>query len=182
MRLAAVLGVLLLAGSAAGAEIHRLEVLERDGGFRVELAFRVNTRADRVLRALTDYPNLERLHPGIVESEVLRRDAGEAVRVRTVVRGCVAFFCRELERVQEVVAQGGFAIRTRIIPEKSDFRRGNSEWEISPVRGGTQVRLRSYMVPGVQVPPLLGPWAIRHSLKNSLRGLVQRLEELGDEG
>ncbi len=182
MGVAVVIGLFLLTGSVAGAEIHQLEVRNRGEVYKVELAFRVGTRADAVFKALTDYANLKKLHPGIVESEVLRGPPGLPLRVRTVLRGCIAFFCRDLERVQMVTAQGGFAIRTRIVPEESDFREGESAWELRPVRGGTEVRLRSRMIPELEVPPVLGPWAIKHSLERNLRDLIQHLERLGDSG
>lgn len=174
------LSLILLCG-AAGVEAATIRSLtvERDGpAYRVRFEAVVDLAPDRVFAVLTDYDRLQRLNPRIVEAQRMS-SAGGGERVRTVLEGCVLFFCRRLERVEEIRASDRRLIVAGIVAEASDFRAGKSRWELAAVAGGTRIRFRSRMVPDFFVPPLVGPMAIESGLRENMRTLVRRLEKVG---
>jgi len=176
-----VLGCAVVTDGAA-ATVRELEVEHRDEAYRVRFEAVVNLAPDRVFELLTDYDRLEQLNPGIVEAERLsHKKDPDAEWVRTVVKACVAFFCRSMKRVEAVQSHDQRVIVARLVPEQSDFRSGKSRWELAAVSGGTRIRFRSRMVPDFWVPGVIGPWAVKREMGNHLRGLVQRLEELAGE-
>jgi hypothetical protein len=180
-RLGIVLLVLGLMGPAR-AGIETLEVRRGDTGYGVLLIATVDRPPERVYAVLTDYAHLSRLNPSIIRSRVVGRGPGEAVQVRSVIEGCVLFFCRKLVRVERVKELAGRQLRARIVPEKSDFRRGVARWWVFPgAEGGSRLRLEAEVVPDFWVPPVIGPWATEQSLREDLTTLVRRLGEAGSE-
>lgn len=164
--------------SADPATFRGLTVSREQEAFEVRFEAVVAAPPERVFAVLTDFDRLQRLNPAIVESRRLAPTAGNGVRVRTVLEGCVAFFCRRMRRVEAVRSSDQRLIRTRILPEESDFRSGRSRWELAAITGGTRVRYRARLVPDFWVPPVIGPWAIKRTLRSGFRTLVQRLERL----
>ena len=178
-----ILGVVvggLAAANGQAATVRNLQIDQDGEAYRVSFEAVVALAPDRVFALLTDYDHLERLHPGIVEAERLGREGEAANQVRTVLKACVAFFCRELSRVEEIESSDQRLIRARILPESSDFRAGKSHWELAAVAEGTRIRFRSRMVPDFWVPMGIGPWAVKRAMGEQLRGLVRRMEQLED--
>lgn len=172
----------LAAASGAAAGVRVMEVERKGEAYHVRFEAVVGLAPDRVFGLLTDYDRLERLHPGILEAERLPDsgpDAPQGKRVRTVLEGCVAFFCRETEKIETVHSSDGRLIRTRIQPDGSDFRSGTSRWELAAVSEGTRLRYRSEWVPDFWIPGALGNWAVKRELERNLRELVQGLEARG---
>ncbi len=173
---------MLFAGAARAAGVVDLRV-ERHGD-RYRLAMRMNLEMPaRELRAIiTDYAHLARLNPAIVESKVLARKDG-VTRVRTVVRGCIAFFCFDVHQVQDVRARADGEIVAVTVPALSDFRYGLARWRIVP-RGAHACRLdlEAVIVPSFWVPPIIGPWLIRHKMRDEALRTAATLERLASAG
>ena len=186
-RIASTAGALLLGGGflwavpVESATFRDLAVSRDQEAFEVRFEAVVAAPANRVFAILTDFDRLQRLNPAIVESRRLVPTPGNPVRVRTVLEGCVAFFCRRMRRVEVVRTSDQRLIRTRILPEDSDFRSGHSRWELAAVTDGTRLRYRASLVPDFWVPPVIGPWAIKRTLRRGLRTLVRRLERLAGQ-
>jgi plasmid stabilization system protein ParE len=168
-------------GLVVAAEIRHLSVKHENPAYRVKFEAVVAVSPDRVFAVLTDYERLGRLNPGVKVAERLSA-SGPVSRVRTVIQGCVLFFCRRMERVEVVRTRHQRVIWARIVPDASDFRSGESRWRLAAVTGGTRIRLRLRVVPDFWVPPLIGPWMIERDLEDNLRILVRRLERLGQAG
>jgi len=156
-----------------------LAVENEEGVYRVRFEAVVKIAPDKAFAMLTNYERLDRLNPGIVEAERLDTDDSPMRRVRTVVEGCVLFFCRRLERVETIQTHDRRRIVTRVVPEASDFRSGESRWELAAVTKGTRLRFRGSLAPDFWVPPVIGPWAIERNLRASMRTMVERLERYG---
>ncbi|GBE10957.1 polyketide cyclase / dehydrase and lipid transport [bacterium BMS3Bbin12] len=175
-------GCTLFAGAAHAAGVVDLQV-ERHGD-RYRLAMRMNLEMPaRELRAIiTDYAHLARLNPAIVESKVLARKNG-VTRVRTVVRGCIAFFCFDVHQVQDVQVRADGEIVAVTVPALSDFRYGLARWRIVP-RGARACRLdlEAVIVPSFWVPPIIGPWLIRHKMRDEALRTAATLERLASAG
>lgn len=176
---AAVAAIGLIAGAAAaqGAEIleHGFEVDRPDFTFWVTA--RLDSPREAVWEVLTDYERLHELSPGVQRSRILPDTAGEAVVVVTVVRGCVAIFCRDVERAEAMVERPPEWIRGRILPERSDFERGETEWTLEAEGEATRVSVRSELRPTFWVPPVIGPRQMQRALIGDMRTLMDRVEE-----
>ena len=170
----------IAAGPAAGADVRKLSVDHEQAAYLVDFEAVVAVPPDRVFALLTDFDRLDRLNPGVKVAQRLSSGSG-TTRVRTVIEGCVLFFCRRMERVEAVRTRGQRVIWARIVPSASDFRSGESRWGLAAVTGGTRIRLRLRVVPDFWVPPLIGPWILKRDLADNLRILVRRLERLGRE-
>jgi len=166
---------------ANAADVRSFEVIQKEKGYAVAFEAVVAIAPDRAFAVLTDYDRLTRLNPGIKESERVASEDGR-VRVRTVVEGCVAFFCRSLERLQEVETADSRRIETRMIPEGSDFKAGTGRWELAAVAQGTRMTFRAHMVPDFWIPPVIGPWATERNLRDNMRVLFKRMEALPPPG
>ncbi|KPV41148.1 hypothetical protein AN478_04425 [Thiohalorhabdus denitrificans] len=172
------LALLGLVATASAETVRHLDV-EQDGrAYTVQFEAVVEAPPDRVFALLTDYDRLEQLNPSIIEAERLGM-AGGMERVRTVLESCVAFFCRQMERIEEITTRHQRTIESRVVPEASEVESGSTRWELAAVTEGTRIRFRTRMVPEFWVPPVIGPWAIRSNLESDLRVLIRRLEELG---
>lgn len=171
----------LLAGLARAAGIVDLHVERTNDRYR--LAMRMNLEMPaRALRAMvTDYAHLSRLNPAITESEVLARSGG-VTRVRTVVQGCIAFFCFDVHQVQDVHALPDGTILAVTVPSLSDFSYGRARWHIL-ARGPNACRLdfKAVLVPSFWVPPLIGPWLIRYKMRQEALRTAAVLERLAGE-
>jgi len=174
-------GCLLFAGAARAAGVVALRV-ERHGD-RYRLAMRMNLEMPaRELRAIiTDYAHLARLNPAIIESKVLARKDG-VTRVRTVVRGCIAFFCFDVHQVQDVRASADGEIIAVTVPALSDFRYGLARWRIIPRGAACRLDLEAVIVPSFWVPPIIGPWLIRHKMRDEALRTAATLERLASAG
>lgn len=183
MRRAAAFGMLVLlvaqAVEADPAVMRNLTVDREEGAYQVRFEAVVDVPPDRVFALLTDYDRLNRLNPGIVVAKRLEADSAVGDRVRTVLEGCVLFFCRRMERVEIIQTSNQRLITTRMVPEASDFRSGKTRWQLAAVAEGTRVRFRGRMVPDFWVPPVVGSWAIESDLRANMRTLVRRLERYG---
>ena len=160
-----------------GAALEVLEqTFEADGGvYQLALELRLEAPIERVWTVLTGYERLPELNPAVTESEVTRSPDGPP-EVRTVVRGCVLFFCSSvvrLERMEEIAPVRIVAVTD---PDRSDLRAGRSEWNLWPEDEGTRLSLTVSMEPDFWVPPLLGRRAIRRSLIDGTLELMQAVE------
>ncbi|MEF8792793.1 SRPBCC family protein [Thiohalorhabdus sp.] len=164
--------------AAAGASVEELNVAFRDGAYRAQMVAQLEASPRQVRRMLTDFDNLERINASVKESEVVAPNSREtSVRVRTRVRNCLAIFCQELTRV-EAVKVSRYTIRSRIIPEKSDFEEGKSLWLITPSAGGTRLEVRLHMVPESELPTFAANLMAR-DLEDKLRQTLARIEQQG---
>ncbi len=169
----------LMADPATGAGIERLAISHDKGIFRIELQARMDAPPSTVYGLLTDYDHLDRLSPGIGESQRLDSAPPGEIWVRTVTEGCVAFFCRELERVIQVQEHPERRLTTKVLPDRRDFRSGRARLRIIPGNGGSRLEYRARMTPDIWIPPIVGAWQVKRNVRWKYRRMVIRLEQLG---
>ena len=155
-----------------------MEVIERGGRYQMKLVAVIRAPAPYVRHVLADFQHLYRLNPSIVESEVLGCDQHGFVMVRTQALGCAANFCEVLERVECVYLLRSGDIVADIIPELSQFRSGKSYWWIKPIGEHTIVGYRSYMEPEIVVPPVVGKFLVKKSIKQQMLITFTNLEKI----
>ena len=173
----ATLFVLHTSTSASRAgELVELEVVESQGIYRIKAVTILDAPAKQVHSALNDLAHIYRLNPLITESEILPSPSNESVRVRTHIVGCVAFFCNEIERVEDVRELPSGKLQSVMVPELSSFRSGSAEWRTESLGDRSRVIYQAQMEPEFFIPPLIGSYFVKKKLRESVTTSFARLE------
>jgi hypothetical protein len=167
-----------LASSLRSGKRPELEINEQGGVYQIKVVALIAAPASYVRYVLTDYTHIYRLNPSIIESEVLKQDDDGSVNVRTKVIGCAAYFCEELERVEKVHLLPSGDIQADIVPELSQFKSGQTLWHIQPRGDYCEVTYFSTMEPDIYIPPLVGEFLIKKSIRDELQISFTNLENI----
>lgn len=155
-----------------------IEITEQSGAYRIKVVAVIDAPARFVRYVLTDYRHIYRLNPSIVESEVLKQDDDGSVSVRTRVIGCAAYFCEELDRVEKVHLLPSGDLLAEIIPELSDFKSGQTLWRIKTLGEHCEVTYLSDMEPDIFIPPIVGKFLIKKSIRQEMQISFANLEKI----
>lgn len=166
----------LLMLQAIAGDLTELQVTEEDGIYNMKMVMLVHVQAKYVHKVLTDYTHIYRLNPSITESHVLPSPGPGLTRVKTVMTGCVAFFCRDVGRVEDIRELGPGKLRAVIVPELSSLLSGTAEWDIQPMGNQTRVVYQATMEPDFFIPPLIGPIFVKENIRGELIASFNRIE------
>jgi hypothetical protein len=155
-----------------------IEINEQSGVYQIKVAALIAAPADYVRYVLTDFKHIYRLNPSIIESEVLEQDEDGSASVRTKVIGCAAYFCKELDRVEKVRVLPSGDLYAEIIPELSQFKSGKTHWQIKPMGDHCEVIYLSDMEPDIYIPPVVGKFLIKKSIRQGMRTSFINLEKI----
>lgn len=164
------------ASLARAATVLEAEVTETDGHYRMTFEALLQAPYPHIYRLLTDYPGLPRFNPHIENITLLPTTEGDTLEMRVVSRACVVVFCKTVMHVQQVREDSPGDIVATVVPEKSDLRQGIMRWRIVPEGSQTRILFEGHMTPAFWVPPLVGPAAIKHSLRTEAIELFENLE------
>jgi hypothetical protein len=173
---------MLLARPALAYTLDDTSIQHSAGVYTVAFDMQLNADAARVRALMTDYDHLDRLSDIVVDSRVLDVLADGGKRIQLDVRACVWVFCRTVRRVQDVTAQDNGDLRTRVIPERSDFTHAVERWRIETTPTGTRIRYNAELQPSFFVPPLLGPYLMKQAIRREITSAAQHLEALAPVG
>jgi hypothetical protein len=127
------------------------------------------------MAVLTDYGFPDRLDPEVTKREVISRHGG-ITRVRTEIRACAFFFCKDIVLTQDVTVVVD-NIQADIVPDESDFRSGYFRWSISSSDNGrSHISFEVIMEPNFYIPPLIGGFFVRKKLRQKILATVENLE------
>ena len=172
----AVAVLLALALPAGAAEVRELVIDKEKGVFRVHSLSYVDAPIGAVYNLLLDYDNFNRISPVFVENHYLEPEADGTLRVYTRAKGCITFFCMNIERVDRLYPEPQTRIVAKAVPELSDLEYGLGDWKLSKEGVGTLIDFRQEIDPDFWVPPLIGTWAIKYSLRKAGAQAVSRIE------
>jgi len=155
------------------AELH---VRQTQGIYSINLVMQMQVPARYVRRVLTDYAHIYRLDPAIIDSEILPSPDDGVVRVRTRIADCIALFCMEIDRVEDVreLKDGGLQVTT--IPTLGSFKSGHAEWKILGMKEQTQLIYQAQMEPDFYIPPLIGNYFVKRKLRKSIFTSLAKIE------
>ena len=177
----ATLFVLHTSTSASRAgELVELKVVESQGIYRIRAVTLLDAPAKQVRSALNDLVHIYRISPLITESEILPTPGNEYVRVRTHIVACVAFFCNEIERVEDVRELPSGNLQSVMVPELSSFLSGSSEWRTEPLGDCSRVIYEAQMEPDFFIPPLIGSYFVKKKFRESVTTSFARLEVIAN--
>jgi hypothetical protein len=164
------------APSALALEVVSLETRVTDGGYRVMLDALLDAPAEQVARVLTDYAGYIALDPRIRKSAVIGATPAGDLLVHTRIAACAAFFCRNVDRVEQVRRLEG-RLLADVVPERSDLRWGWASTDWSDEDGRTRVRYTAEFEPDFWVPAVVARSYASTTLKESVLQLFRRVEE-----
>jgi hypothetical protein len=157
-------------------ELTELQVTETEGVYHVKMVMLLQAPENHVRAVLTDYAHIYRLNPSITESGILPSPGQGVARVRTLMTGCIAFFCRHVERAEDVRQLASGDLRAEIVPELSDLRSGRAEWKIQARGEHSQVTYEAYMEPDFFIPPVIGSYFVKKNIHKEIMTTFTRLE------
>jgi hypothetical protein len=115
------------------------------------------------------------------ESSYLPPDSDGTPLVYTRVEGCLLLFCRSMRRVERLEVVTPAFIRSKAVPERSDFKYSLAEWSIEPEAGGTRVIYKMDMEPDFWLPPFVGPWFLKRTLLRGAPAAIDQIESLAQQ-
>lgn len=177
MRLCLV-GLMLFISSAQAEKISVEVRKEKNNTYVFNMQFIVQAPAKNVYAIITDYNRLARLNPLIKQSRVLPYDIEGVTRVELVTEGCLFFFCKKINRVEDAVEHGDLTINTTFVPELSDFKSGQTQWTFTPKGKHTSVNYQASMIPDFWLPPFVGPYMMKNQLRSQLNYTANKINSL----
>lgn len=157
-----------------------IEVTEQSGIYKIEAVAVINASASHVRRVLTDFIHIHRMNPSIIESDVVKQYDDDSVCVSTRIIGCAANFCEELDRVERVRILPSGDLYAEIIPEQSQFKSGETFWRIKELGEYCEVSYLSEMQPDIFIPPVVGKFLIKQSIKEEAKISFSNLEKIAN--
>jgi hypothetical protein len=157
-----------------------LDATVTGGVYRVTLDAVIDAPLDRVAGVLVDFVGYAALDPRIRSSEVVGSATDGASLLKTRIRACAGFFCRDIRRVERVTVSDGVLVATAL-PERSDVRRSvaRTEWRAEGSR--TRIRYEAEFVPDFWVPALVSRRYAAPMLRESVLQLFRNVEERARE-
>jgi hypothetical protein len=162
--------------AAFAMSVESLDASLTDGVYRISLQARLDAPVNRVADVLTDYPGYRRLDPDIRLSEVVDSPDGSTPLVRTRVRACAGWFCRNVERVERV-DRGDHELVATVLPERSDLRSGVTRTTWQADGETTRITYHAEFVPGFWVPGFIGRHFAVDALKESTLAIFGNVEK-----
>ena len=162
---------------AVGSSAEEITAEYKEGVYHLTANFIVETSAEKVVAALTDYENITELHPSIIESEILENNIDtNKVRIRTVVKDCALFFCKKITRVENITQHAFESIDAEVVPFLSDLRSGHTSWKFVSDDGYTKVSYQATMEPKFWIPPVVRSRTVTKKFIKRIEEIVQRLQ------
>lgn len=156
-------------------DIDDIRITKQGRAYEVQMTFGVIASVNQVMAVLTDYRFPDRLDPEVTKREIISRH-GEITRVRTEIRACLLFFCKDIALTQDVTVIAD-TIQADIVPDESDFQSGFFRWSVSSSdNGGSHISFAAIMEPDFFIPPLIGGFLVRKKLRQKILATVENLE------
>lgn len=178
---AGVLLGILGAGFGIAAQVEGITVTHRNDGFKITFDAVVDAPTRQVYEVLADYARLGKLSPIITAISVDVAPTGRGQRVRSVIKTCVWFFCRQIVQVEDVMEPDANTIIAHIVPGAGDFESGSFIWRVTNEGPHTRLHYEATRVAAFWIPPLIGPWVIRRTVREELESSIVMLERLANQ-
>jgi hypothetical protein len=167
----------------APATLRDVDVSRREDRYRVVADTHLDASPEAIYKVLLDFNNdrYQRISEIYKESSYLPPDGDGTPLVYTRVEGCLLGFCRSMRRVERLEVVTPRFIRSRTVPERSDFKYSMSEWTFAAEGDGTRVTYLMEMEPDFLLPPFVGPWLLKRTLLQGAPAAIEQIENLAQE-
>ena len=171
-------GMGALATVAYAAQITKLDIDRDSGRYSLYADTFLDAPPEEIFDVLLDYERFSRISSVYKEHGYLEPAPDGTPIVFTRMEGCLLFYCLSMRRVERLEAERPGHIRTVTLPEESDFKYSVSEWTLEPRGSGTRVIYELEMEPDFWVPPVIGPWYLKRTLRRGGTVAITRIERL----
>ena len=152
-----------------------VEAERRGEGVEVRARALVAAPLPLVWEVLTDYERLSRFIPGIAKSTVRLRQGNRAI-VEQSGEARFLLFSFPIEVTLEVLESPSEWISSRAVGGNVRQMEGRYDLQPEPVGGRVMVRYRGLIEPDFDLPPLVGPAALRSSVEEQFTAMVVEIE------
>jgi len=171
--------LLLVAGTqAVAADLRDVVVEQIEDRYRLRSETWFDAGVEDLYRVLIDYDLFVKFTSAFVESRNLEAGADGRPRFYTRMEGCVLLFCKSFERHGHLVLDPMKQIVAIVDPATSDFKYSRESWTLVPEGNGTLMIYDFEMIPSFWVPPVVGPYYIKRTLRDGGRDAVDRIEAI----
>jgi hypothetical protein len=169
--------------SSLPATLRAVDVSRRQDRYRVVADTHLAASPEAIYKVLLDFDGdrYQRISEIYKESSYLPPDSDGTPLVYTRVEGCLMRYCRSMSRVERLEVVTPQFIRSRTVPERSDFKYSMSEWTFAPEDGGTRVTYLMEMEPNFWLPPFVGPWFLKRTLLKGAPAAIDQIELLAQQ-
>ena len=173
--LSCLLGILLAAQAAQGADDLTVETLRRGAAVEVVARATLHAPQELVWRTLTDYDLLASFIPGMLMSRVVERRGTVAI-VEQIGEARVLFFRFPIEVTVASVEKPPDVLEVHVL--KGNLRRleGGYRIERGAAPGALVLYWRGLVEPDAPLPPLLGEAIMRANIEDQFSGMVREIE------
>ncbi len=168
---------LFFSANIQAAEITSSSAEYKNNRFIIKVVGVVSSSQESIFALLTDYANLTKTSPKLIESKIIRQD-GDATIVKTIARGCVWFFCKEIINTQRAITIPIKRIQATTIPAGSNLKFGKMVWDIKKVESGTEISYYAEIEPDFFVPPFIGSYFIKNAMLKEAKTFIDSVEKL----
>jgi hypothetical protein len=156
-------------------------------GYEVDFSVRLAGTVADLRDVVTDYARFAELSPTVESSRIIRggqQAGGRAARVELKLRPCVfVVFCRTVVKVSDAsIDSSGQRLSFVAVPALSDFHEARETVTFrDDSSGGRRLVRFSYsavLKPKFFVPPIIGPWLVRHRIIKDLVTTSERVERI----
>ena len=165
------------------ATLRNVDVSRRQERYRVVADTHLAASPAAIYKVLMDFDEdrYQRISDIYKESGYLPPDTDGTPLVYTRVEGCLLHYCRSMSRVERLEVVTPQFIRSRTVPERSDFKYSMSEWTFEPEGDGTRVTYLMEMEPNFWLPPFVGPWFLKRTLVRGAPKAIDQIELLAKQ-
>lgn len=162
------------------ATLRDIDVSRDKSRYRVVAHTHLAASPESISKVLLDFDadGYQRISEIYKESSYLPPDADGTPLVYTRVEGCLIGFCRSMSRVERLEIVTPQFIRSRVVPERSDFKYSLAEWTFEPENDGTRLTYKMEMEPDFWLPPFVGPWFLKRTLLKGAPTAIDQIESL----
>ena len=169
--------------STLSATLRTVDVSRNQDRYQVVADTYLHASPEAIYKVLLDFDGdrYQRISEIYKESSYLPPDSDGTPLVYTRVEGCLMRYCRSMRRVERLEVVTPQFIRSRTIPERSDFKYSLSEWSFTAEDGGTRVTYKMEMEPNFWLPPFVGPWFLKRTLLKGAPAAIEQIELLAQQ-
>ncbi|HUQ50974.1 MAG TPA: SRPBCC family protein [Gammaproteobacteria bacterium] len=169
--------------SSLPATLRTVDVSRDDDRYKVVADTHLDASPEAIYAVLLDFDanHYQRISEIYKESSYLPPDRDGTPVVYTRVEGCLLWYCRSMRRVERLEVVTPQFIRSRTVPERSDFKYTLSEWTFAAEGTGTRLTYMMEMEPSFWLPPFVGPWFLKRTLLQGAPKAIDQIELLAQQ-